>query len=59
MAHERGAIEFNAPTGRAFWLASEIVALEKRAGGAGNQHVGDLDMRLTNLKPRMNHERGS
>jgi hypothetical protein len=34
----------------------KIAALEKRAGGAGNRHGGDLDMRLTNLKPRMNHE---
>jgi hypothetical protein len=29
-------------------LHSEITALEKRAGGAGNRHGGDLDMRLTN-----------
>ena len=41
------------------WPHSEIAALEKRAGEAGNRHGGDLDMRLTNLKPRMNHERGS
>jgi hypothetical protein len=28
---------------------SEIAALEKRAGGAGNRHGCDLGMRLTNL----------
>jgi hypothetical protein len=38
------------------WRHSEIAALEKRAGGTGNRHGGDLGMRLTNLKPRMNHE---
>ncbi len=49
MTHERIQIEFNAPTGRRFGrAASEITALEKRAGGAGNQHGGDLDVRLTN-----------
>jgi hypothetical protein len=37
-------------------LHFEITVLKKRAGGAGNRHGGDLDMRLTNLKTRMNHE---
>ncbi len=30
------------------WRHSEITALEKRAGRAGNQRGGDLDVRLTN-----------
>jgi len=37
-------------------LHFEITVLKKRAGGAGNRHGGDFDMRLTNLKTRMNHE---
>jgi hypothetical protein len=34
------------------WPHSEIAALEKCAGEAGNRHGSDLGMRLTNLKPR-------
>jgi hypothetical protein len=58
MAPGRVAIEFNAPVGRGFWLAafSEIAALEKRAGRAGNRYGCDLGVRLTNLNRRTNHE---
>jgi hypothetical protein len=38
------------------WLHSEIAALEKRAGRAGNRYGCDLGVRLTNLNRRTNHE---
>jgi hypothetical protein len=45
MERERGAIEFNAPTGRKFQMAAfgKIAALEKRAGRAGNGQGCGLD----------------
>jgi hypothetical protein len=46
----RETIEFNAFAGRGFGRAAfgKSVALEKRAGGAGNRHGCDLGVRLTN-----------
>jgi hypothetical protein len=49
MERERGAIEFNAPTGRAFaaGAAWEIGMMEKCAGEAGNRHDCGLDDAVT------------